>query len=151
MTYWKFKGLSLDGIFKMAIFCHNKTKCSNTNSYTSSIYIYIYFFFVQVRKDIGENGTHSWKLSITRFVFCTCTRFFSIEPVLSRSAISLPLLMISLLPVIPQYIFKAIHLHFLLLNTTPVFSIVSAEGQFIVPVVKLPTAFITHFQWLMLF
>lgn len=78
---------------------------------------------------------------------CILHMFFSsIEPVLSRGAISPPLLMISLLPVIPQYIFKAIHLHFLLLNTTPVFSIVSAEGQLIVPVVELPAAFITHFQ-----
>lgn len=129
---------------KWQFFCHNKTKCSNTNSYTSSISLL--FFYTGERGHRGKWDTFMKTLHYQNCILHMHTFFSSIEPVLSRGAISLPLLMISLLPVIPQYIFKAIHLHFLLLNTTPVFSIVSAEGQLIVPVVELPAAFITHFQ-----
>lgn len=116
MTNRKFRGLSLDCIFKIAVFATIKQ-----SAITVTVILSVYHFLC---KTLGKNGPHWWKLSTTRFVF------FSIEPVLS-----LPLLMIALLPVTPQYICKAIHLQLLVLNTTQVFSIVSGEGQLIVHLV----------------
>lgn len=107
MTNRKFKGLSLDGIFRMAVFTIMKQKCNNSNRYAPSI-----SFLHRWERTLGKK--RQWAMFMETFHVQICILhmhiFFSIEPVLSRSAICLPLQMISLLPVTPQCICRAIRL-----------------------------------------
>lgn len=106
MTNRKFKDLSLYGAFKASVFAITHRKCNNSNSNTSSIS----FLLHRWERTSGKMGNFPFTDSYFAPGIHT---FFSIESALSKSAISPPLLMISLLPVTLQYICRAIHLSIL--------------------------------------